>query len=215
MKKLLAILAVSALAIPAMAQETNQAGPRRDKKNPPEWNEKKREQQQQRRLLLMERELKKIGVTEQEKAQITELQKNHKEKMTANTQHTARARERLSKLLDAGAPMEALEAAIQEISATQTEQLRILVRNRIEMERILGKEKNAQFMKNARKQFKKHGQRSGPGMPPRPGMPPIPGQNHGGKEPPMPDDYIRFMENARKEYFKRNQPDAGALPPPP
>lgn len=181
MKKLLMILAVSVLAVPAMAQETNQAGPRRDKKKHPEWNEQKRGQQQQRRLLFMERALKKIGVTEQEKAQIIELQKMHKEKMMANEQRTAKLRERLSALLDDGAPTEVLEAAIQEVSAAQTEQLRILVGNRIEMERILGKEKYKQFMQNARKQFQKHGRRGGAGFPP------MPGQRPGGKKPPMPN----------------------------
>ena len=181
MKKLHMVLAVSALVIPAMAQETNQVGSRRDKNNHPEWNEKKREQQQQRRLLLMERALKKIGVSEQEKAQITKLQKVHKEKMRANEQHTAMLRERLSALLDEGAPMEVLEAAIKEVSAAQTEQLRILVRNRMEMERILGREKYKEFMKNARMQFQKHGRRGGTGLPPMPGHRPV------GKTPPMPD----------------------------
>ncbi len=181
MKRLLMILALSALAIPAMAQETNQAGSKRDKKNHPEWNDQKRAQQQQRRLQLMERELKKIGVTEQEKAQIIELQKMHKEKMMANEQHTAKLRERLSALLDEGAPMEVLEAAIQEVSAAQTEQLRILVGNRIEMERILGKEKYKKFMKNARMQYKKHGRRGGAGLPP------MPKERPGGKTPPIPE----------------------------
>lgn len=190
MNKKCIILAVLAVALSTFAQETNNVGPRREKKPHPdrqEQVEKKRTEHQQRRLRLMERELKRIGVTEEEKAQIVELQKMHKEKMAANTKHTAMARERLSKLLDDGAPMEALEAAIQEVSAAQTEQLRILVRNRIEMERILGREKNAQFMQNARTQFQKHGRRSGPGLPPRPGLPPIPGQHPGGKQPPMPD----------------------------
>ena len=181
MKKLLMILAVSVLAGSAMAQETNQAGPRRDKKKHPEWTEQKRAQQHQRRLQLMERELKKIGVTEKEKAQITQLQKMHKEKMMANEQRTAMLRERLSMLLDDGAPMEALEAAILEVSAAQTEQLRILVRNRIEMERILGKEKYSKFMKNARTQFKKHGRRGGAGIPP------VPGHHPREKHPPLPE----------------------------
>jgi len=180
MKKLFMILAVSVLAFPAIAQETNQSGSHRDKKNHPEWNGQKREQQQQRRLQLMERELKKIGVTKQEKAQIIALQKTHKERMMANEQRTAKLRERLSALLDEGAPMEVLEAAIQEVSAAQTEQLRILVGNRIEMERILGKEKYRKFMQNARAQFKKHGRRGGAGFPP------VPGRRPGGKTPPVP-----------------------------
>ncbi len=188
MKKQIMILAILALAIPAMAQDTNEFDLRREKKNHPEWSEKKRAEHQQRRLQLMERELKRIGVTEEEKAQIIELQKMHKGKMEANAKHIARAREKLSKLQDEGAPMEMLEAAIQELSASQTVQLRILVVNRIEMERILGKEKYTLFMQNARTQFQKHGRRSGPPLPPRPGLPPIPGRDHHHGEPPHPPE---------------------------
>jgi hypothetical protein len=139
--------------------------------------EEKKRASDQRRIKLMERELKKIGVTEEQKAQITELQKAHKEKMAASSKQIAEARRELSRLLDEGASMETLDAAIQEISTAQSEQLRILVLNRLEMERILGKEKNARFMENARAQFKKHGRRGGPPLPPRPGQqsnPPLP-----------------------------------------
>jgi len=186
MEKKLMILAILVLVIPALAQDTNGIGPRREKKNHPEWGEKKRAEHQQRRLRLMERELKRIGVTEEEKAQIIQLQKIHKEKMEANAQHIAMAREKLSKLQDEGAPMEVLEAAIQEVSVAQTEQLRVLVANRIEMERILGKEKHDKFMQNARTQFQKHGRRGGRGLPPRPGLPPIPGQERPHGKPPVP-----------------------------
>jgi len=208
MKKQIMILAVSIFAISSMAQDpcevketpppwngdqgewqTNEFGPHREKKHDPdrqEQMEKNRAKHQQRRLRLMERELKRIGVTEEEKAQIIQLQKMHKEKMGANAHRTEMTRERLSKLLDEGAPMEVLEEAIHAISAAQTEQLRILVVNRIEMERILGKEKHALFMQNARTQYQKHGRRGGPPLPPRPGLPPIPGQGHHHGDPPVP-----------------------------
>ena len=106
--------------------------------------------------------------------------------MAANAQRIKTAREKLSKLQDEGATMEVLEAAIQDVSAAQTEQLRILVINRMEMERILGKEKLAQFMQNARKQFQKHGRRGGSSLPPQPGLPPVPGQENRRGEPPGP-----------------------------
>lgn len=189
MKKQLMILAAMSLGIPAIAQETNEFGPRKEKEKPTisqEKIEKKRAMHQQRRLQLMERELKKIGVTEEEKAQILLLQERHKEKMQANAQQIEKARENLSRLLDDGAPIEALDSAIQNVSAAQTEQLRVLVENRIEMERILGKEKNALFMQNARKQFEKHGRRGGPPLPPRPGLPPVPGQDRQDGGPPVP-----------------------------
>ena len=211
MKKQIAILTVSMLAASAFAQhpaETNRTsrasgGSRMDqqtnafkyrrgepddsgrrKKTEQKRSDEQRRSDAERRLKLMERELKKIGVTEEQKAQITELQKDHKEKMAANAQEIAKARKKLSALLDSGASMEALEAAIQEISSAQAAQLRILVRNRLEMERILGKEKNAAFMKNARAQFEKHGRRGGPPLPPRPELPPRPDQQGDPPKPP-------------------------------
>lgn len=208
MKKQNMILVVSVLVLPAMAQDSNEVSEisrppyndpveqqtnrfarSREKKESPDQKkktEKKRVINQQRRIQLMERELNRIGVTEEEKAQITELQKIYKEKMTANAQQIATARKKLSKLQDEGATMVELEAAIQDVAAAQTEQLRILVRNRQEMERILGKEKLAQFMQNARKQFQKHGRRGGPPLPSQPGLPPIPGQEHRRGEPSVP-----------------------------
>jgi hypothetical protein len=143
----------------------------------------KKQSREERRLLLMERELKRIGVTEDEKAKINALQKVHTQKMSANAERIAAARNKLARLMDQGAPMEVIEAAIGEITDAQAEQLRILVYNRIEMERILGKEKYDAFMKNARKQFQKHGRRGGPPLPPRPQLPPAPGQSPSDPDP--------------------------------
>lgn len=204
MKKQSMILMISVLALSAVAQDsnevngasqplnngsverqTNQFKSRREDRGDP-GQQQKYVKHQQRRIQFMERELKKIGVTEEEKARIIELQKRYKEKMVTNAQRIAIAREKLSKLQDEGASMEVLEAAIQDVSAAQTEQLRILVINRMEMERILGKEKLAQFMQNARTQFQKHGRRSGSPLPPQPGLPPLPGQEHDRGEPPVP-----------------------------
>jgi predicted transglutaminase-like cysteine proteinase len=171
----------------AVPQQTNEFTSRRGKQAERGDRDRaaKKRANEQRRLKLMERELKKIGVTEQQKAQISALQESHKEKMAASAQQIASARRKLSRLLDEGASMETLEAAIQEISSAQAEQLRILVKNRLEMERILGKEKNARFMENAREQFKKHGRRGGPPLPPRPGIPPTPETQ---STPPLPPE---------------------------
>lgn len=211
MKKTNVFLVVSMLVLSVMAQDSNEVravsqSPGSDQVNQPTnqfrpWqknktypdqkkqSEKKHAKDKQRRIQLMERELNRIGVTEEEKAQIIELQKTYKEKMLASAKRITMAREKLSKLQDEGAPMEVLEAAILDVSAAQTEQLRILVRNRIEMERILGREKHALFMQNARTQYRKHGHRGGPPLPPRPGMPPIPGQRPvPPKTPPTPEN---------------------------
>lgn len=154
--------------------QTNAVKPSREGKNKSEYS-KGRRSGEGRRLQLMERELDRIGVTEEERTQIMALQQAYKEKMSTAAQEIEAARERLTQLLDEGAPMEMLEAAIEKVSAAQTAQLRVLVMNRIEMERILGKEKHDEFMKNARKQYHKHGRRGGPPLPPRPG-PPAPPQ---------------------------------------
>jgi hypothetical protein len=54
------------------------------------------------------------------------------------------------------------------------------------MEIILGKEKNDRFMKNARKQFHRHGRHPGPDMPPRPTSPPLPPGKVSSELPPVP-----------------------------
>jgi hypothetical protein len=160
--------------------QTNACEPRQEKKG----ESKNKRSGEHRRLKLMERELDKMGVTEEERAQIMALQRAYKDKMSANAEEIEVAREKLTVLLDEGAAMEMLEAAIEEVSAAQTKQLRILVMNRIEMERILGQEKHDEFMANARQQYQKHGRRGGPPLPPRPGQsatpPPLP------QAPPAP-----------------------------
>lgn len=168
--------------------KTNRAEFGRDKRWSGSRHEKMDESaKHERRLQLMERELKRIGVTEEEKAQILALQKSYKEKMEVNTLRVTTAREKLSKLMNEGAPMDVLESTIQEISEAQADQLRTLVRNRIEMERILGKKKHDEFMKNARMQYQKHGRRGGPPLPPRPGQPPAPEQQEVPATPAPPE----------------------------
>jgi hypothetical protein len=152
------------------AVQTNACTPRQEKQGE-SGKSKKSRSSKHRRLKLMERELDRIGVTEEERAQIMALQRAYKEKMCANADEIEVARDKLTILLDEGASMEMLEAAIEEVSAAQAEQLRILVMNRIEMERILGQEKHDEFMKNARQQYQKHGRHGGPPLPPRPGQP--------------------------------------------
>lgn len=186
MKKQLMILALSAFILPAFAQETNEfrsryggERPDRSTKDRSEFKKKHRREEStpeqkaehsERRLQLMKKVLKDIGVSEEQQVQILALQQMHQKKMKAVSQKAEIARENLSKLQDTGASEAELDAAIDAISEAQSEQLKILVRNRMEMERILGKEKNGLFMENARKQFRMHGRHGGPGMPPRPGM---------------------------------------------
>lgn len=203
MKRKLIILAVSALGVSAIAQNTNdfrrgQGERRRPEKKEgerPEWQHKqgrqemtpeKKAEMQVRRLQLMEKSLKEIGVTQEQRTQIFKLQKKHQEKMKAISQQAGEAREKLSTLQDSGATEEQLDAAIDAVSDAQSAQLKILVRNRMEMERILGRQKYALFMDNARMQFRSHGRRGGSGMPPRPDLPPRPGDYEANGKPPKP-----------------------------
>ncbi len=203
MKKILIILTGFALAQPLMAQQTNEFRPRRGEKrnfagrdgNRPgrprssdrsDWSEQQRKEHQTRRLQLMDKALSKIGVTEEERIQVVKLQNKHRELMAANSQRAEKARNTLSRLQNEGASEAELDAAIDAVSAALAEQLKILVRNRMEMERILGKEKNDKLMESARVQFRKHGRYGGPGFPPRPDVPPLPTDAEASPNPPAP-----------------------------
>ncbi len=191
MKKQIAVIILSVAAFSASAQETNQM-----ERPPREGQEFRKDGEQrqvggvdkkgdyhERRLQLMEDALKKLGVTEEQKIQIEELQKAHNEKMKANMQRMNDARKKLSDLQNQGAPETLLGKAIDEVCAAQKEQLWILVKNRKEMERILGKEKFDEFMNSARQQYKKHGRRGGSGIPP------LPDNGNGENSPPIPRNF--------------------------
>ncbi len=194
MKKKWMILLATITVLPVVAQETNQFHPRRDngrktageQPKRPEWTEQQRKEHSERRYKFMDKALSEIGVGEEDRVKIRTLQEAHRQKMKANTARGNTARHKLSELQEKGATEEEIDVAIQEIADAMAEQLRILVRNRMEMEKILGKEKYALFMQNARKQFQKHGRRGGPDLPPRPGLPPIPGEKNSKRSPPPP-----------------------------
>lgn len=169
---------VLVVATSAFAQETNVVEKRRGEgfgsgRERLDRGPGQREDRQQRNVQLIGKVLSDIGVSEEDKVKIHDLQEEHRAKMKANMDRTFAAREKLSRLQDSGATSEQLDAAINEISDAQSEQLKILVRNRMEMEQILGKEKYAKFMESARMQFRQHeGRRGDGGLPPRPRLPP-------------------------------------------
>lgn len=152
-----------------------------------EMSPEEKAMRQERRLKLMEKTLKEIGVTEEQREKISALQKKLRDDMKKASKAASEARRKLSQLEKDNAPVENIYAAIDAVSDTQAEQMKILVRNKIQMERILGSEKYRQFMEAARKSYRKHGGRhSGTGLPPRPGMPPLP-PNNSEKLPPIPE----------------------------
>jgi hypothetical protein len=195
MKKKLIFLLVSVVAVSAFAQETNDMNKRRGegrgpgRKGPerPERTPEQREEDEQRKIQLMDKVLGNIGVGDEDKIKISKLQGEHRSKMKANSERTFAAREKLSRLQNSGATAAQLEAAIDQVTQAQSEQLKILVLNRMEMEQILGKEKYAKFMESARMQFRQHeGRRGNDGLPPRPGLPPMANQGDGKPQPPLP-----------------------------
>lgn len=195
MKKELLILCVVSMALPGWTQETNELvnpseidrpKPAENNRKRPERTEQQRKELQERRYQFMEKALNDIGVSDEDKIKIRKLQETHRQKMKENMERGIAARKTLSELQEKGATEEELDRAIEAVVGTMEEQLKILVRNRMAMEKILGKEKYTLFMQNARKQFHKHGRSGGSGMPPRPGLPPIPGEGKGSKQPPMP-----------------------------
>lgn len=179
MKKQLIILLLSTVAISALAQQAKNH-------DRPEQTEQKRRQYQERKYQFMERILTRIGVSSEDKIKIRDLQAEHRRKIEINKKRMEAAHARLAWIQETEASDAEIDAAIEEIAAAQTEQLKTLVYNRREMEKILGKEKYAQLMEVARTQFHQRGHGGGPGLPPRPGLPPMPKTGHGEKSPPLP-----------------------------
>jgi len=192
------VLLAMLVAIPVMAQQTNdfkgspekeRSGIRKNRSNTERArrSEITEEQRNERKYKFMDDALTKIGVSEEDRIKIHAIQEAHRKKMKDNSVRVSAARKKLSELQRKSASVAELDAVIDEISAAQAEQLKILVRNRLEMEQLLGQEKYKNFMDSARMQFRKHGRPGGHGMPPRPGMPPIPGRTDGGdNKPPLP-----------------------------
>lgn len=192
MKKSAILFMVAAIATLSFGQNTNEVvksgGEGQKNQERSKWTPEQREAKEQRKIQFMNRVLTEIGVSEEDKLKISELQAEYRRKMKENAELIHAAREKLSQLQGTIATPVEIDAAIDEISAAQGAQLKILVHNQMEMEKILGKEKYANFMEKARKQFSKHGGRGGPGHPPRPSLPPTPNQGSGANVPPPPPD---------------------------
>ena len=219
MKKQWIALWIAALAIPVLAQQTNdfrKGSPESKKRGHAKMTERQRKERSGKKYKFLDKSLIQMGVDKEDRIKIRNLQVEHRKKMKGNMQRMNKARKALSELQASGADGAEIEPAIQEIANAQAEQLRILISNRREMENILGKEKYAAFMESARMQYRKHDNRSGTGIPPRPGLPPLPSQTHNRKAPPPTpiEEYLRFMDHARGQFFEKRQAGGEGLPPP-
>lgn len=183
MKTYLIIFAAFAFSLPILAQQTNitahpQGGGYGEHKNGSHGERKFKERRkmspeqqekiQERRLQLMEKTLKEIGVTDEQKEKIVKLQLQQKEQMKVTFQKIEACKKKLSELERSGASEAEIYAAIDAVSDASAEQMKLLARNRMQMERILGREKFQLFMESARSKWKEHGRRGGEGMPPLP-----------------------------------------------
>ena len=186
MKRYFFMMAAIAFSLPLMAQETNSVPAVPVMK--PAVAQKGKDAPDRadgfnaRHIRFMDKVLQEIGVTEEQRKQITDLQSSHMEKMRENFMALKKAQQQFATLQDEGAAMEAIDKAIDEVAKAQADQLRILARNRRQMETILGQEKYNLFMEAAQRMFKEHDRRPGAGMPPRPDSPP-PEEN---PVPPVP-----------------------------
>jgi Spy/CpxP family protein refolding chaperone len=157
----------------------------RKRKEMRDLSPEEKEKMQERRLQLMEDTLKNIGVTDEQKDQIFQLQQEQRENMKAAYKQIEENKRNLSALERSDASQAEIFAAIDAVSSAQADQMKILALNRMQMEQILGKEKFKLFMDSARNKWREHGRHGGSGVPPRPGVPPLP--NTGNKtQPPKP-----------------------------
>ncbi|MDZ8118572.1 Spy/CpxP family protein refolding chaperone [Pontiella agarivorans] len=174
MKKQMMMLSAVLLALPTLSKadepprgeseiryEQRKSGHDRDGRRGErrELTPEEREKMNERRLQIMEKTLKELGVTEEQKLQITELQNQMKEQMRAAYLDIEEKKKNLKKMEEESAPQDEIFAAIDEVTDAQAEQMKILARNRIQMERILGKDKFMQFMDKARNKWREHGGR--------------------------------------------------------
>ena len=214
MKKNGIIPLVLAMAFSALAQQTNTTPALRQAPPPKKGQHANADrQQQEKKQRLLEKSLRKIGVGEEDRARIRALQVQHRKKMKACSERMKAARKKLARLENSDADMNQIDQAIREIADIQAEQLRILAVNRRQMKEILGEQKYALFMENARAQYHKYNHRGGDGMPPRPGYhpPSAPGQARNAPSPPL-EKYIRYMDRSREQFFKKQPKKGGKAP---
>lgn len=182
MKKYILFLLLTTLPFSLFAQETNDVfsnpqlaetnkpSPKLRKWNPSPHTSKQaiaRKKEIEKKYRLLDQTLSEIGVNAEDRIKIRTLQKKHQKKIRINTQKTIQARKNLSMVQNKGGDADAIEQAILHLSEAQTDQIRILVNNRMAMEQILGKKKYTLFMKSAREQFRKHRPRRNEDLPSR------------------------------------------------
>ena len=115
-----------------------------------------------------------IQMNENQKSEISKIQKEFKNEIDNINDNFIEKRKELNYLVESDASNDELKNKIQEITALKSKQLWLIIKNKRTLERILGKEKNQQFLSMARKRFLDHNKKFNKTTPPVPLTPPLP-----------------------------------------
>ena len=115
-----------------------------------------------------------IQMNENQKSEISKIQKEFKKEIDNINANFIEKRKELNYLVENDASNDELKNKIQEITALKSKQLWLIIKNKKTLERILGKEKNQQFLSMARQRFLDHNKKFNKTTPPVPLMPPLP-----------------------------------------
>ena len=115
-----------------------------------------------------------IEMNESQKSEISKIQKEFKNEIDNINANFIEKRKELNYLVENDASNDELKNKIQEITALKSKQLWLIIKNKKTLERILGKEKNQQFLSMARKRFLDHNKKFNKNTPPVPLTPPLP-----------------------------------------
>ena len=115
-----------------------------------------------------------IQMNENQKSEISKIQKEFKKEIDNINANFIEKRKELNYLVANDASNDELKNKIQEITALKSKQLWLIIKNKKTLERILGKEKNQQFLSMARQRFLDHNKKFNKTTPPVPLMPPLP-----------------------------------------
>ena len=115
-----------------------------------------------------------IQMNENQKSEVSKIQKEFKSEIDNINANFIEKRKELNYLVENDASNDELKNKIQEITALKSKQLWLIIKNKKTLERILGKEKNQQFLSMARQRFLDHNKKFNKTTPPVPLMPPLP-----------------------------------------
>lgn len=122
--------------------------------------------QSSERVQFKQKMLDSLEISERQREQVEQLQQSFSTEMSELMKASAAGRKELDRLLETQAANEELEKNITELTQLKAKQLRLIIRNRKQMERILGKAKADEFMQIARKKFEEKRGRMRPGVRP-------------------------------------------------